>query len=40
VIWFFIAVIAALVAALPFVFEAQRRVVDAPMRNRAKGSFA
>ena len=39
-IWFFIAVIAALVAALPFVFEAQHRVVDAPMRDRAKGSFA
>jgi pimeloyl-ACP methyl ester carboxylesterase len=40
VIWFFVGVIVAVVAALPFVFEAQRRVVDVPMRTRAKGAFA
>ncbi len=39
-IWLFIGLIAAAIAALPFVFETQRRVVDAQMRDRAKGSFA
>jgi pimeloyl-ACP methyl ester carboxylesterase len=39
-VWLIAAVIAVIIAVLPFVFEAQRRGVDQQMRDRSNGRFA